>query len=199
MIYEVKEIKEEVSTDLLTADHLYYYKNCQLVRELYDDRYYEGCNQNQMLYDIVDKHMYDSTVQSAVFGYAKTYAYIKNIIDSKKTKYTKFWLITLTSKPEWDEIEAKAKIDKYRETHFKKYRYVFCEEHGTESEKYHQHILVENEGRFHTGINLKPTKYYDANINIKRVVDRHNSVRDVLEYMKKENPLQGNLQFFASF
>lgn len=115
---------------------------------------------------------------------------------NKKVKNTTWWFVTLTSKPDWTEIEAKEKIDKYRQSHFKKFPYMWVEEHGTESEKYHQHVLVDNPGRFHTGINLKPTKYYDANINIQRVTDTHNSKKNIVKYMTKENKPQGNLQHF---
>lgn len=161
----IKDVQPiEVSIDELLPHHRYYYTHSTVVRELYDERYYDGADQNYMIDNIVEKHMYDENVQSAVIGFAKFYNLITS--SNKKVKNTTWWFVTLTSKPDWTEIEAKEKIDKYRQSHFKKFPYMWVEEHGTESEKYHQHVLVDNPGRFHTGINLKPTKYYDANINI---------------------------------
>lgn len=109
-----------------------------------------------------------------------------------------WWLITLTSKAEWNEAEAKERIDRYRESHFKKYKYVWVEEHGTESDRYHQHIVAYNEKRFHTGINLQSTKYYDANINIKRVSNDDGSKERVIRYLGKENDPKGDIEFFRS-
>lgn len=193
-IYEIKEVSEEVRTDELRSDNFYYYKESQTLRELYDDRYYEGIDQNWLIENIIDNNRSDETIQAAIIGCAKMMAKIQ----PQKNKYSDLWLITLTSKDEWDEIEAKAKIDKYRESHFKKYKYIWVEEHGGESGKYHQHILVESKNRFHTGINLKPSKYYDANINVERVKNGMNDKANVIKYMTKENKPQGNLQYFMS-
>lgn len=197
-VFEVKEISKEIQTNELKAHHLYYYKNSIRIREIYDERYYDGIDQNFLMEVILENFMHDENVRSAVIGFAKTYSYLKSMVDSSKSKYTSWWFITLTSKPEWSEELAKVKLDRYRESHFKLYKnMIWVEEHGTESEKYHQHILVDSSCRFHTGINLKPTQYYDANINIKRVTDTHRSKEDVLAYLQKENKPQGNLQYFG--
>lgn len=195
-IYEIKDLPTVVDTSDLNIQNRYYYNNSQALREIYDERYYDGIDQNWLVYDITERHMSNENIRSAIFGFAKYYN-ILCCIDNKTTKYTNWWFITLTSKEEWGEELAKVKIDKYREAHFKLYKYIWVEEHGTDSDKYHQHILVESSKRFHTGINLKPTKYYDANINIKRVTDTHNSKTNIVKYMTKENKPQGNLQHFG--
>lgn len=194
VIFEVKEIFEEVQTNDLRPDNLYYYKESQTLRELYDERFYEGIDQNWLIENIIDNNRSDETIQAAIIGCAKMISKLK----PQKNKYTNWWFITLTSKEEWSEIDAKAKIDKYRESHFKKYKYMWVEEHGEDNGKYHQHILVESDKRFHTGVNLKPSKYYDANINIKRVGNLFDDKKNVYEYMFKENTPQGNLQHFKS-
>lgn len=199
MVFIVSEPENVVNVDELSACNSYYYKHCQLIRDLYNERFYDGCNQNLIVDQITESYMYDETVQSAVIGLAKVLTRLSFLKDTKKeNKYTNYWFITLTSKDEWNETDAKQKIDKFRESHFKKYKYIYCEEHGTNSEKYHQHVLVYNTGRFHTGINLKSTKYYDANINIQRVSNKPNSLKNIIEYMKKENDIKGDLQFFSS-
>lgn len=197
MVYEICESAQSVNTDQLLAHNAYYYRNSIFIREKYDERYYDNIDQNFLMDCILEENMSNESVQSVIFGFAKTYSYIKSIVDSRKTKFTDWWFITLTSKEEWSESEAKEKIDKYRESHFKKYKYVWVEEHGDVNEKYHQHIVVESRGRFHTGINLKPTMYYDANINVKRVTDTHRSKQDILLYIQKENKPKGNLQHFG--
>lgn len=197
MVYEIGQIASVVNTDQLYPQNAYYYRNSIFIREKYDDRYYEEIDQNFLMECILDENMSNECVQSVVIGFAKTYTYLRCVVDSKKQKMTDWWFITLTSKEEWSEDESKEKIDKYRDSHFKKYKYIWVEEHGEENEKYHQHILVESTGRFHTGINLKPTKYYDANINVKRVTDTHRSKEDIVKYMSKENKPQGNLQHFG--
>lgn len=196
-IFEVQEPTYEIDISNLNIQTLYYYRNSTKVREEYNERYYPEIDQNWLVHDITERFMYDENVQSAVFGFAKYYNLICSVNNKSKTKYTTWWFITLTSKEEWSEEESKEKIDKYRESHFKKYKYIWVEEHGTESEKYHQHVLVDSAGRFHTQINLKSTKYYDGNINIKRVTDTYNSKSNIIKYMSKENAPQGCLQHFG--
>lgn len=199
MVYDIVEIAPEVRVDQLMYHNAYYYRNSQYVREKYNERYYDEIDQNFLMDCIIEENMSNECVQSVLFGFAKTYSYIKRcIVDTQRPGHSDWWFITLTSKEDWSEKEAKEKIDKYRESHFKKYKYIWVEEHGEENEKYHQHILAENKGRFHTGINLKPTQYYDANINVKRVTDTHRSKQDILKYLQKENEPQGDLQHFRS-
>lgn len=176
-----------------------YIKYNEYMRNIYNDNYYEGCDVNDICYRIMQKHWYDegSEVVPMVIRVQKEFEIYDKLSKAKKERFTNWWFITLTSKPEWTEIEAKAKIDKYREARFKTYKYIYVEEHGTESEKYHQHILVESDVRFHTGQNLKKTKYYDANINIQRVTDTHRSKVDIVKYMTKENQPLGDLVHFG--
>lgn len=176
-------------------------------REKYNDLWYEDCNANEICDKILDKHWFDkgSGVVEMILATQKDFERKEKMEKALKkvenAEYSNWWLITLTSKPEWSEEQAKIKIDKYREAHFHSYinKYVWVEEHGTESEKYHQHILVETTNkkqRFHTGINLKTTKYYDANINIQRVVNTPVSKGNVLKYLTKENQPQGCVAHF---
>lgn len=199
---KVIEIEDEpfvAPTDDLNWFNQRYIKYNDFFASRYNDHYYHGCDQNEICDKVLQKYWYDegSGVVNMVQRVHKEFVFYENLKSCKKSKYTNWWFITLTSKPEWTENEAKAKIDKYRSSHFKKFKYIWVEEHGTENEKYHQHILAENTERFHTGVNLKPTKYYDANINIQRVTDTHRSKVDIVKYMTKENKPQGNLQHFA--
>jgi len=180
-----------------------WYKCCskysQFFTEKYNKYYYDGVNQNLLVQKLFDKYWYTpgSETVTMVLNAQNLMSIKEKLYNCKKVKFTNWWFITLTSKPDWTEIEAKAKIDKYRQARFKDYKYIWVEEHGTNSEKYHQHILVESDKRFHTGQNLKPTKYYDANINIVRVTDTHRSKVDIVKYMTKENQPQGNLTHFG--
>lgn len=199
MLTEIDNIDFIAPQDKLSDWYKYCLKYSQYFTDKYNDYYYIGCDQDKLVQKLFDKYWYSegSDTVSMVMNAQQMMEIKDKIVNSKKVKFTNWWFITLTSKPEWTESEAKAKIDKYRQARFKDYKYIWVEEHGTESEKYHQHILVESDKRFHTGQNLKPTKYYDANINIVRVTDTHRSKIDIVKYMTKENKPQGSLTHFG--
>lgn len=199
-IYAIDIEDEEVNApqDELSDWYKYCLKYSPFFLEKYNEHYYNGCNQDQTVQKLFDKYWYTTNETVSMVLNAQRMLELKDKLSRyKKEKFTNWWFITLTAKPDWTETEAKAKIDKYRQARFKNYKHIWVEEHGTESEKYHQHILVESEQRFHTGQNLKPTKYYDANINILRVTDTHRSKVDIVKYMTKENKPQGCLTHFG--
>lgn len=176
-------------------------KHNEYMREKWDEWWYPNCDAQDLCWRMFDKYWYETGtgIVNTVLTVQKEQEMMDKLSNLQKTKYTNWWFITLTSKEGWSEELAKCKIDKYRQSHFKNYKYIWVEEHGTESEKYHQHILVETwtkEQRFHTGINLKPTKYYDANINIQRVTDTYQSKDNIIKYIQKENKPQGDLKHF---
>lgn len=170
----------------------------EFMRNKYNEHYYTGCNPKEICYNVFDRYWYTEGN-----NIVNTVMKVNIIMLKKKSKVItssqitdNLFFITLTSKEEWTEIEAKAKIDKYRTSHFKKYKYIYTEEHGTDNSKYHQHILVKTKGNFHTGQNLRPTKYYDANINVKKCTNTQVSINNLKIYMSKENKFVGDIKEF---
>lgn len=197
-IYEIDDSEFVAPQNELEDWYKYCLQYSPYFTQKYNEHWYNGVDQNELVQRLFDKYWYSTSETVGMVLNAQSKMEIKyKLHNTKKEKFTNWWFITLTSKPEWTETEAKMKIDKYREARFKAYKYIWVEEHGTDSNKYHQHILVESEQRFHTGQNLKPTKYYDANINIVRVTDTHRSKIDIVKYMTKENKPQGNLTHFG--
>lgn len=205
---KVKVIDYESEEEFIApVDQLCWYqqriiKHNEFMRKRWNEWWYPNADFQDLCWRMFDKYWYEegTGIVNTVLTVQKEQEILDKLKKCEKTKYTNWWFITLTSKEDWSEELAKCKIDKYRQSHFKNYKnIIWVEEHGTESEKYHQHILVETnykDQRFHTGINLKPTKYYDANINIQRVTDTYNSKTNIIKYMTKENKPQGNLTHF---
>lgn len=111
------------------------------------------------------------------------------------------WWITLTSDPEKSEEQNKKDIDKFRNSKFKNFKYVWVEEHGTQSERYHQHIMVQGpQKKFHTQQGLKRNEghYYTAKvIDVQRQPYTEAGINNRIKiYMSKENKPQGDVEYF---
>lgn len=203
-VFEIDNTPFVAPTDELNIFNKRVLKYCPAMMEYYTNHYYKGRDQNELCDFVFKKYWHETKgaiVNAVISAHKECERILKDAKTVEKPNYSNWWLITLTSKPEWDEIISKEKIDKYREAHFKqnKFKNVWVEEHGEENGGYHQHILVETTNpkyRFHTGINLKPTQYYNANINIKRVTNTEASKKNILEYLTKENKPQGNVNHF---
>lgn len=169
----------------------------EFMREKYNEYYYTGCDPIEICYKVFNRYWYTpgNNIVNTVLKVNEKMLKKKTKIISQENIDNLFF-ITLTSKEEWTEKEAKAKIDKYRTSHFKKYKYIYTEEHGTDNNKYHQHILVKSKSNFHTGQNLRPTKYYDANINVKKCTNTQTSINNLKIYMSKENKFIGDIKEF---
>lgn len=190
----IDESEDVAPVNVLNPYFSYLVEHNLFLREKYYEWYHPQCDPNKLFDTLLTKYFYsEHSISDTVIQYAKMDLMNIKKLNAAMKSSRKFWFITLTSKEEWQEFESKQKIDKYRESHFRLYKYCWTEEHGTEGGKYHQHILVEGD-RFHTGQNLKPTKYYDANINVKRV--EGGTVHNIIKYMSKENPIQGNVEHF---
>jgi len=170
MVQVIDDVKYQAPVEELDELQQLLLKHNEYMNDKYNDHYYNGCNPVELCYTVFNKYWYSDGT-----NIVNTVMRVNEIMLRRKSKPSKtqendsfLFLITLTSKEEWTEVQAKTKIDKYRESHFKKYKYVYVEEHGTDNGKYHQHILVRSKSNFHTGQNLRPTKYYDANINVKQ-------------------------------
>lgn len=188
----------EIGVVVAPIDKLYdlyqkYYKHNEFIREKWNIWYNKKSeNHNKEFEEMIDHYFFlDKSIPDTVLEITMRDMKREKVRKVMKRNFGKRWFITLTSKPEWTEKESKERIDKYRQNHFKKYKYIWTEEHGGENGGYHQHILVEGE-YFHTGQNLKPTSYYDANINVLRC-GKNNGL---FEYMNKESQIQGNTDYF---
>lgn len=164
---------------------------------------------NDTVYMWMSSNMYKPEVQNVVISYAKmdikmyerNKKLAKQVSNSQKKQLTgRFWLVTFTSDPDKDEIQNICDMNKYRIAHFKKYKYCYVEEKkSADSEKYHQHILIEAPLRVvHTGQNLKPCAYYKGNKNTKPIPTTKKAIEDTMKYLQKENVLQGSVGYFLS-
>lgn len=112
-----------------------------------------------------------------------------------------FFFVTFTSDPEKSEDDNILDITRYRQSHFKKYKYTWVgEKDSAESGKYHQHVLIECPKKVvHTQQNLKPAGYYKGNINVQKVTPTKASINNIITYMKKEGQIpKGDIEYFLN-
>lgn len=187
------EVKAPAPTNKLNYINKWYYDDNEFLRDKWNIWYNpQEQNPNKDFDKMMEYYFYEEkSIPETVITVCRKDLKRNGIKKVMKQKFGKRWFITLTSKPEWTEQEAKDKIDKYRTNHFKKYKHIWVEEHGGENGGYHQHILVEGD-YFHTGQNLKKTSYYDANINVLRC----GSNNGIFEYMNKESEILGDTDYF---
>lgn len=83
----------------------------------------------------------------------------------------------------------------YFNTHIKdKYKCVYTfEKESAESERPHIHAIVSAE-YLHTKKNLRPTKKYKGNINIKKIITDNGT----MAYISKENKPEGDIDYIKS-
>ena len=117
-------------------------KHNEFMRDRWDEWWYPNADYQDLCWRMFDKYWYceGNGIVNTVLTVQKEQEMIDKLKNCEKSKYTNWRFITLTSKEEWSEELAKVKIGKYRQSHFKNYKYIWVEEHGTESEKYHQHV-----------------------------------------------------------
>lgn len=185
----------------------FYYANSICVKDYYDKNYIKGMNEEDMdslVWEAVEFYSAESELQYVSIMAARYAAKI-----TKKTKTAdalvkadsrKFWLITFTSDPDKTEDQNRLDITRYRQAHFKKYKYVYTEERDSaDSKKYHQHILIECPLKVvHTKQNLKPAAYYKGNINNQKVSPTRSSIDNIIYYLNKETPAKGDVDYFLN-
>lgn len=185
----------------------FYYTNSICVKDYYDKNYIKGLSSEDMdalVWEAVDFHSAQSEVQYVSIMAARYAAKL-----AKKTKVAealtkadprKFWLITFTSDPNKSEDQNRLDITRYRQSHFKKYKYIYTEEKDSaESGKYHQHILIECPLKVvHTKQNLKPAAYYKGNVNCQKVSPTRASIDNIINYLNKETPVKGDVEHFLN-
>lgn len=200
------ELKEFFESSLHPVAE-YYLMNSITVRQYYNDNWFKGVDENELVDEAVCMNIHIEEVQQMLFmsvhfvnKLLKTDPVKKSIGNIERQSGRTFYLVTFTSDPEKDEVQNICDITKYRQNHFKKYKYVYAEEKdSSNSKKYHQHILIECPLKVvHTKQNLKPAGYYKGNINVKRVTATKPSVDRVLEYLSKEKPAKGDVDYFLN-
>lgn len=108
---------------------------------------------------------------------------INKVVNSDKPN---LWLVTLTV----DDSEEE--MFKYFQKHIKeKYKCAYVrEQYSADSERPHIHAIVSAD-YLHTKKNLRPTKKYKGNINIKKIVTDNGTMK----YISKEKEPEGDVQF----
>lgn len=186
----------------------FYLTNSIIVRKYYEDNYVKGVDENELVDEAVVENIHMEEVQLMLMC---SVAFVNKLLKTKPVQSAlkkigdhrdKFYLITLTSDPNVSEEDNMINITRYRKAHFDKYKYVYvAEKHSANSERYHQHILIECPYRVQrTDQNLKPANYYKGNINVKPVtMTRPSVLRIIQDYFSKENKPLGDLDYFLKY
>lgn len=185
----------------------FYYDNSICVKDYFDKNYLKGMTSEDMdalVWEAVEFYTNQSEVQYVSIMAARYAAKITKKVKCadalKKADKRKFWLITFTSDPKKSEDQNRLDITRYRQSHFKNYKYIYSEEkESADSKKYHQHILIEAPLKVvHTKQNMKPAAYYQGNANVAGVCPTRADINRVIEYLNKETPAKGDVEYFLN-
>lgn len=201
--YEVEEQKLEFI-------YQYMYDNDPACEYLFDREMKENPKQdiNDLMADIVDrmivKHEHTrNCVQTASDRYRilddrrikreKKKLYTKGQAKGLRRDLPQLWLLTFTLHPNDKEKDLKPRVIKS----LKKYKYMYVEEHGTDSGRYHIHAIVETDDPrgFENGYNLKPTANHQGRIDRKRYLYNND---DGGKYLSKETKILGDVEYIQN-
>lgn len=181
--------------------------NCPSIKEYYEENMMDGVDPNLLVMEALDFYMLGNYTEDKLHLMICWAHYNNKLLSRKvvrqaieKSDKRTFYFVTFTSDPDKSEDENRLNITRYRQSHFKKYKYMYTEEkQSADSEKYHQHILIECPLKVvHTKQNLKPAAYYKGNINVQKVTPDKASILRIIEYMKKESLPKGDVEYFLT-
>lgn len=202
---QVVEIDESVPVaplEELHHLHRFYCNNCSRVKDEYNERYYLGCDANRIVDKIMDDFISYEDVKQVLFKTVGNVA-LWNLIEGKTKmpdqKIPTIYHITFTSDPNKSEEQNAFDITRYRKR-LEKFPHFWVWEHGTTSEKYHQHMVVQCPYKDQRrDQNLKPTNYYNARVHSEPVERNKLHLRRLVnEYLCKENKPEGDLEYFRN-
>lgn len=181
--------------------------NCPFIKEYYEENMMDGVSPNLLVGEALDAYMDYGTFNEDKLALMVCWShYNLKLLSRKKVSQAihksdkrTFYLVTFTSDPGKSEDDNRLDITRYRQSHFKKYKHVWVEEkESAESQKYHQHVLIECPMKVvRRDQNLKPAAYYKAHVNVRKATPTKSSIdRIILDYFSKENKPKGDLDYF---
>lgn len=194
----------EFEISSLTPSSEYLLANSEYIRQYYEENMMDGVDVNQLVVEALESMPYSENFMILMINWANfnNKLLMKRTVSQaiKNSDKRTFYLITFTSDPEKTEEENMLNITRYRQSHFKKYKYAWTfEKDSAESGKYHQHVLIECPLKVvHTKQNLKPAAYYKGNINVQKVSPTSASIKNIINYLGKENAPKGDVEYFLN-
>ena len=190
-------VTTEVEAPKLEFIYQFMYDNDPACEYTFDKEIKENPKQdiNDLMADIIDRMIvkHDRT-RDCLLGathrwmkitsrHSRVGRVINKVIDDDKPK---LWLITFTTK------DSEEEMFKYFQKHvLNHYKCAYVKEsESAESKRPHIHAIVEGP-YFHTKKNLRPTKKYDGNINIKKIITDNGT----MNYISKENNPKGDVEY----
>lgn len=186
----------------------FYMMNSYTIRQYVKDHWEEGYNNGDLM-RLIDEAIDFSMNDEIIEVLRMSVSFVDRLLRPMKVRQAisencnkrTFYLVTFTSDPLKSEYENMVDIDRFRLSHFKKYKHCFVsEKESAENKKYHVHVLIECPLRVvHTKQNLKPVKYYKGNVNVQKVTPTKPSIlRIVKDYFTKENKPKGDVDYFLN-
>lgn len=196
-----KPLYYEAEAQKLEFVYQFMYDNDPACEYVFDKEMQENPKQdiNDLMASIIDRNIlkYDRT-RDCLLGathrwmkitsrHKRVGQAINKVVNGDKPK---LWLITFTTKDSRDEMFN------YFKKHIidKGFKCAYVEEvESADSKRPHIHAIVEG-NYFHTKKNLRPTRKYDGNINIKQIITDNGTFK----YISKENNPKGDVDYIKT-